>query len=234
MKKIKFLLLSLIVLLVSTASFGEVFVNAKESNDEKSLLEQQKENLKNEEIKVEVLSDKDLKKIDEVKNEMKLILDYENKIAEDGFEKVEIDRENTKIKYSAFTEVGRVYTYVSSDVYKNEKTKEIIVSEIIYDTYSEEIKQFLVEKRSMVDPEDEEILVNYISDDYLNENVDKKDNIISMFKSFKWNGKSFACSMGGLALCGHHCGLWALFNPVAGGGCAVVCGTLFAAACAFE
>ena len=234
MKKIKFLLLSLIVLLVSTASFGEVFVNAKESNDEKSLLEQQKENLKNEEIKVEVLSDKDLKKIDEVKNEMKLILDYENKIAEDGFEKVEIDRENTKIKYSAFTEVGRVYTYVSSDVYKNEKTKEIIVSEIIYDTYSEEIKQFLVEKRSMVDPEDEEILVNYIIDDYLNENVDKKDNIISMCKSFKWNWEAFTCIMVSLALCGHHCGLWALFNPVAGGGCAVVCGTLFAAACAFE
>lgn len=237
MKKIKFVLLAFVILVVSTTSSGESFARAESDSgteEGKTVLEQQQEALSDEGVKVEVLSDEDLKRLKEAEKELEEISDFRGQVSKDGFEKVELDRENSKIKYSAFTDKGRVYTYMSSDAYKNEKTKEVIISEVVYDTYSEEIKQFVVEKRSMVDPEVSEILVNYINGDLSNENLDEKDDGFSLYAGFKWNGKSFTCSMGGLALCGHHCALWAIFNPIAGGGCAVVCGTVFAAACSLS
>lgn len=224
-------------LLLSVMAIALIFnslVLSVSAEENESLVDKQKELIRDKNVNIDVMTDKEVKDLYKMEEEIEEAKNLKNEIEKNNFEKVLIENENSKIKYSALTSEGKVYTYMSNDIYKNKETNELIVTQTIYDSYSNEIKQFVAEKRSMEDPDQKEILLNYKDENIDNQNIDKKDNDdgISLFKSFTWNGKSFACSMTGLFACGQYCAVWAMVNPIAGGTCSAVCGTVFAAACA--
>ncbi|WP_229293688.1 putative immunity/bacteriocin fusion bifunctional protein [Staphylococcus ratti] len=168
------------------------------------------------------MSKEEIKFVQNLKDKDKTIKNFENQMKKVGFKEIKLDDKNSKLKYiSKKAKEKDVYGFIVNTAYKNEKTKEIVVSETIYDSYNKKITKFVAGKQKMEKNAKDKILVN-------KNYIEKKD---STTYGFTWNGKAFACSMGGLLACAHYCGIWLIVNPIAGGTCQAVCGTAFAAAC---
>ncbi|WP_240622422.1 putative immunity/bacteriocin fusion bifunctional protein, partial [Staphylococcus lutrae] len=184
---------------------------------------------KNENVEITKMSEKEKEDLEKLTSKNNDIIQLEKKIKKDGFTEFKLNDENSKLKYIIKNQDGKKeYGFIVSTVYKNTKTKEIIVSELIYDSYHNKITKFVAEKRKQTENKEGKLIVNknYIAQED-NQNAPQA-------VGFKWNGKAFACSMGGLYACAHYCGVWAIVNPIAGAGCEVVCGTAFAAACSLN
>jgi putative immunity protein/bacteriocin len=233
------------VLLFSSFSFS-----ASAAEKTGTVLDKQREAVKEHGVNVNVLSENELDFLEDKEKSIKTIVSFKEDLVNSNFENFSMKKDDSKLKYSGQTEDGIVDMYMSNDTYINEKTNELIVTTVIYDSYSDQIIQFLAEKRSMDDAEKTEILINWKNKDRESFSKNKKKDTVIVAdnsgeknqyavnkkkkkKKFKWNGKSFVCSMGGLLACGQYCAVWALVNPIAGGTCSAVCGTAFAAVCAF-
>lgn len=222
MKAFKIVLALAFVFSFTWSSFSEV----KATSD---LMVSQQDNLKEleeligEDVVMEVMSNPEKDYIDDKLSNISSVNNLKNELKKDGFKKQKVDNEKTSYKYSIAGTNETVY--MTSDVY--ESKDEMVVTFTQYNEYNDKISLFYAEKRSAVDSEKEpEILMEYIPE------TDNSSDGISTY-DFNWNGKSFACSATGLLACGQYCGVWALVNPIAGGTCGAICGTAFAAACAF-
>lgn len=196
-------------------------VSAKESSNE--LLNDQKElaQASNLNIDINVMNEDEIRSTTNKENNVDEIFETKQQIISDGFVEIEIGNEESKLKYVSEDD-KELYVHIITRAYENTETKEVIVTQTIFDGANNEIEQFLAEKSSTDNPEENIQLVNYT-------------NPIPQIQTFdfSFNGKSFVCSVAGLLACGQYCGIWALVNPIAGGTCAGVCGIAFAAACAF-
>ncbi|HGZ3149566.1 TPA: putative immunity/bacteriocin fusion bifunctional protein [Staphylococcus aureus] len=227
MKIIKLFSIISLFLLVFSANFSNAYANEEQKS---SLLENQKEKLKSKNIEVTQMTKKEISFLEQLQNKNEDMQKFEKQMKKEGFKKIKLEDKNSKLKYLA-TEANdkNAYGYIANNAYKNEKTKEIVVSETIYDNYNKKITKFIAEKRSMTENKEGKILINKNYVEYKAEKVDKNRPVT--YAGFKWNGKAFACSMAGLYACAHYCGVWAIVNPIAGGVCEAVCGTAFAAGC---
>lgn len=227
MKIIKLVSIISLFLLVFSTNFSNAYANEEQKS---SLLENQKEKLKSKNIEVSQMTKKEISFLEQLQNKNEDMQKFEKQMKKEEFKKIKLEDKNSKLKYLA-TEANdkNAYGYIANNAYKNEKTKEIVVSETIYDNYNKKITKFIAEKRSMTENKEGKILINKNYVEHKAEKVDKNKPVA--YAGFKWNGKAFACSMAGLYACAHYCGVWAIVNPIAGGVCEAVCGTAFAAGC---
>lgn len=226
-------LVSVFTILIATVSIGfSNITHAQENkNQNSSVLTQQRKN--HQDVNINVMSSSEINNVNNSENQISDITSFRKKIMNQGFKEMKLENQNSNLKYSKKTEDGIIDGYISNKAYKNTKTNEIIVTETLYDTYYNEVSQFVAEKRSInSNSNNGKLLLNYKSQNIVKAD-DTKDHQITTYskKKFKFNGKSFACSLGGLYACGQFCGVWAAVHPIAGGTCGAVCGGAFAAAC---
>lgn len=225
MKFIKFTLsISLILILfISNLSFAHA------DSKQNSLLDNQREKFKNENVEITQMNQDEINFLKKLQSKDSNIKNFENKMQKEGFKEIPLDAKNSKLKYTTnYTNNKKGYGYIVNSAYKNKNTKEIVISETIYDSHNKKITKFVAEKRNMDNNKNGKLLVNK---NYVDNNSQGNNQDQTATRGFKWNGKSFACSMAGLYACAHYCGVWAVVNPIAGGTCEAVCGTAFAAAC---
>lgn len=220
-KYLKFtIIISLLFLFISnTMPYSE----AKETK-ENNLLSMQKEKFKDKNIEIQEMSQKEIQFLQTLQEKNKDIKNIKAQMQKENYKEIKLENINSKLKYT--TKDGKGYGFIVNSAYKNEKTKNIVVTETIYDSYNKKITKFVAEKKSSTKNQEGKLLANK---DYVEKTPDKNTKILKA--GFKWNGKSFSCSMAGLYACAHYCGVWAIVNPIAGGACQAVCGTAFAAAC---
>lgn len=195
--------------------------------DKKSVLEMQSEKFADLEINVEVMEDDEVEKVKNEENKIQQVNSFKESLKDKGFKKMRMKKKDTNLKYWVETEKGAVHSYIVNEVYKNKD--KVVVTQTTYDGQTEEIQQFYANQRSMSDLEQSKDLINY-KNQIVIDDVEEDDGI-NLSSSFKWNGKSFACSMAGVLACGHHCAIWAIIHPIAGGSCTVLCGAAFAIGC---
>ncbi|EUX26992.1 hypothetical protein O452_02748, partial [Staphylococcus aureus M0327] len=171
MKIIKLFSIISLFLLVFSANFSNAYANEEQKS---SLLENQKEKLKSKNIEVSQMTKKEISFLEQLQNKNEDMQKFEKQMKKEGFKKIKLEDKNSKLKYLA-TEANdkNAYGYIANNAYKNEKTKEIVVSETIYDNYNKKITKFIAEKRSMTENKEGKILINKNYVEYKAEKVDK-------------------------------------------------------------
>ncbi|OWR30565.1 hypothetical protein CDO73_11705 [Saccharibacillus sp. O23] len=219
---------SLILVLIFTVLGHTSTVKAESTILDK---QQQLTNEKNQPINIDVLTSEELIKVVGLENENQEIQNINQQIHQQKFEEIQLSNHNSKLKYSLKGDAA-IYTYMVTRAYNNIEKNEIIVTQTIVNGTDNKIEKFVAEKTNASDPDSKHLLANYQNTDTQNQ---QKDSLSAKAAGgmFLWNGKSFTCSVVGLYACAQYCGVWALVNPIAGGGCSVVCGVAFAAACSF-
>ncbi|MEW4195855.1 putative immunity/bacteriocin fusion bifunctional protein [Bacillus altitudinis] len=222
----------LVSVCILTLTFSNTLIANAIEKKELNILEEQKKLLKDDNITPSIMTEKDLKILKNAEKQVKEIADLRNNLKKENFDEFSLEKDIPQIKYTTETDEGNAFVYVSNKVYKNKKTKEIIVTTSIYDNYSDKIVQFVAEK-TKDNGKTREYIMNY--KDYDTSKITKKDNKdeekASTSKGFKWNGKSFACSSAGLLACAQICMVYAFMGPVAASVCGGACGVAFAAVC---
>ncbi|WP_461094211.1 putative immunity/bacteriocin fusion bifunctional protein, partial [Staphylococcus aureus] len=112
--------------LVFSANFSNAYANEEQK---RSLLENQKEKLKSKNIEVSQMTKKEISFLEQLQNKNEDMQKFEKQMKKEGFKKIKLEDKNSKLKYLA-TEANdkNAYGYIANNAYKNEKTKEIVVS----------------------------------------------------------------------------------------------------------
>ncbi|GAB5786712.1 hypothetical protein JMUB7518_27410 [Staphylococcus aureus] len=131
------------------------------------------------------MTKKEISFLEQLQNKNEDMQKFEKQMKKEGFKKIKLEDKNSKLKYLA-TEANdkNAYGYIANNAYKNEKTKEIVVSETIYDNYNKKITKFIAEKRSMTENKEGKILINKNYVEYKAEKVDKNRPVT--YAGFKW------------------------------------------------
>lgn len=223
LKKVLVLLSTLSILLLSVG-IQNYAVNAQTGSDQEivdglknRMTDFQKDQLNEffkEGGKINDLSKKDLSLLNEKRLENKQISDFLKK--HKNYTEKDINSSLSAYKFSINNDGENQFVITQYQAY--EKNGKNIVTQTVYDSYSGEILYF---DASKVDNGKAKTFFK----------VEKASDNDAQASKFKFGGKSFACSMVGLAACLSYCVVWHAVSGPGGLVCDVLCGTAMAAAC---